>query len=308
MRAAMHTSPIPSALVIGEALIDRLPSGEVVAGAPLNVARHLQMLGVPALMVSRVGEDANGRRVAATLQAAGLSLDGLQRDAQQPTGVVDVELDAAGQARYTIRSPAAWDHIETEPLQALLRRQAPRLVVFGTLAQRHADSRAAHAALLAEAGAQGALRFCDLNLRTSVPDIEQRVRDCVAQAEGLKLNDEELPHVLGWLGQSDVPALMRSQPQLQCLLLTQGAKGFEAYDGEGRLRVQAPCAPVAQLADTVGAGDAFFGFTLAALMHGRELWAALPDANRFAAAMCGEHGAAPADPERFYPPWRALLS
>lgn len=300
--------PAATALVIGEALIDRLPSAEVVAGAPLNVARHLQQLGAPALMLSRVGADDAGARIAATLQAAGLGLAGLQTDPTQPTGCVDVFFDAQGQPGYEIRSPAAWDHIEAEPVLALLHLLRPRLLVFGSLAQRHPDSRAAHAALLREAGALGVLRCCDLNLRQGVPELPARVRDCVAQAEGLKLNDEELPQVLEWLGQPDLPALMRSQPQLQWLLLTKGSKGFEAYDADGVQRVQAPCAPVARWADPVGAGDAFFAFTLAALLHDRALWPALLEANRFAAAMCAEHGAAPADPAAFYPPWRERLA
>ena len=42
----------------GEILWDILPDRKMPGGAPMNVAYHLNQLGVPTAMISRVGTDA----------------------------------------------------------------------------------------------------------------------------------------------------------------------------------------------------------------------------------------------------------
>ena len=95
-------------LVLGEALVDELPGGPVAGGAPLNVACHLRAFGCAPLLVSRIGaDDAAGRRVEAAMRDAELSLDGVQRDAQRPTGIVQVQMQAEGMHRFVIDADAA---------------------------------------------------------------------------------------------------------------------------------------------------------------------------------------------------------
>ena len=55
----MKNNPSP-AICFGEILWDVLPDGPQPGGAPLNVAYHLNKLGVDTSIVSRVGNDANG--------------------------------------------------------------------------------------------------------------------------------------------------------------------------------------------------------------------------------------------------------
>ena len=74
------------------------------------------------------------------------------------------------------------------------------VVVYGSLAQRDDRSRAA----ITAAAAAASKRVFDINLRKPFIDPEL----CVEHAKGcwlLKLNDEELPEMAGWLG-IDVPA------------------------------------------------------------------------------------------------------
>jgi fructokinase len=56
----------------GEALVDVLPSGEVVGGAPLNfavrAAELAQPLGWSAALISRIGSDERGQKVLNHLQ------------------------------------------------------------------------------------------------------------------------------------------------------------------------------------------------------------------------------------------------
>ena len=64
---------------------------QVVGGAPFNAARNLAALGTRALMITRVGEDANGAAVRAEFERYGMPQDGLQTDPSWPTGRVVVD-------------------------------------------------------------------------------------------------------------------------------------------------------------------------------------------------------------------------
>jgi fructokinase len=63
---------------------------------------------------------------------------------------------------------------------------------------------------------------------------------------------------------------------------------------------------VAQVQDTVGAGDAFTATVLAGHAHGWPLGYTLAAANRLAAAVCGWRGALPAD-DSTVQHWRRTL-
>ncbi len=60
------------ALLFGEALIDEFPDRRVVAGAPLHIAAHLASFGWEALVVARVGDDADGRAIRERLERHGV--------------------------------------------------------------------------------------------------------------------------------------------------------------------------------------------------------------------------------------------
>lgn len=285
------------ALLVGEALIDRLPDGDVVGGAPLNVARHLQGLGCHALLISRLGADADAEPVRRALRVAGLSEQGLQVDAVRPTGTVAVEMTADSH-RFHIASDVAWDAIDTEPALAALRAAQPRVVAFGSLAQRSATSRAAVRSLLA---ACDALRFLDLNLREGVgPEL---ALESLRLAHWAKVNDDELAHLLRWTGQPDAASLC-AQLSLRRLVVTLGPAGYASYGEEPAQGAGVPAVP---FVDTIGAGDAFSACLLAAHLCGKAWGPALQLANLFAAALCGQRGAAPAEPSTFYLPWQAAL-
>ena len=133
--------PNDEVLCVGEVLWDALPAGLFLGGAPFNVACHLRAAGVPATLVSRVGADHLGEEVRARAERYGVGTDLLQVAPALPTGFVRVAVDDAGDARFEIVAPAAWDAIEATP--ALLARAADaRAVVFGSLAQRNVVTRA----------------------------------------------------------------------------------------------------------------------------------------------------------------------
>jgi fructoselysine 6-kinase len=93
-----------------------------------------------------------------------------------------------------------------------------------------------------------------------------------------------------WHADEDAAALLRSFANAgpAIVVATRGAKGAMALAG-GALYRQA-AVPVRPL-DTLGAGDAFIAAFLLAHLDGQEITAALAAGVRFAATVCGAHGA-----------------
>lgn len=288
-------------VLFGEVLADVFPDGPVLGGAPFNVARHLQAFGCAPVLLSRVGEDALGRRVLARMAGSGMLTQGMQLDTLHPTGQVRVHL-ADGRHRFEILDQQAYDFIDASVMQLVKPPQIPALIYFGTLAQRHAVSRQSLATLLCSTPA---IKFLDVNLRAPWYD-SRTLAFSMEVANIVKLNDQELleladlfelstsdPH-----GQAD--ALMR-RFQLAQLVVTCGAKGAWQMCSNSQV-VEVGASPLDKaVIDTVGAGD---GFAAVYLLGTRRHWPValtLTRANAFAAAICGIRGAIPDDLD-FYQP------
>lgn len=299
--------PSPVA-VLGEALVDEFHDGSVAGGAPFNVARSLAALGASTLFVSRIGmHDDNGRLVLASARRYGLDEAGLQRDAQHATGRVSVHEALLGGHHFEIHADAAWDHLDADAARTHLGLGGAALLYFGSLAQRHATSRAALRALVKPFAG---LRFLDLNLRPG-PDARLLAAESLMLADWVKVNDEELAQLAGWFdaGADDDAgraAAVMARFALQRLVLTCGASGWRFYGPGGTLLAQGAGVLQPQVADTVGAGDAFAALLLAGLALHRDLPATLALANRYAAFICGVRGPLPEDPQALQP-WRTAL-
>ena len=295
-------------LLVGEALVDEFADQHVAGGAPLNVARHLAAIGVPALLATRIGvDDAGGQLVRASMKRFGLSEQGLQLDQQHPTGRVSV-IEVDGSHRFEIHADAAWDHLDGAALPALLIQHEPDFVYFGSLAQRHPIARASLRSLLALAGEQQRLRYLDLNLRDGSSSAEL-AEASLHLADWVKVNQDELALLLDWFDAGDEPCgvagLMR-RFELQLLVVTRGEQGYVAFDSQGQQIASGSGIAIAQLADTVGAGDGFSAMLLAATLVGQPLPMALDLANRYASALCSQRGPIPAD-DGFFRSWQSAL-
>lgn len=280
-------------LSIGEILWDVFDDGEHLGGAPFNFAAHAAQLGHDVCFLSAVGEDERGRRALARVRELGLTGRYIARLPGAPTGTVTVRLSSDGQPSFTIHRPAAYDLVDlsSEELDLLAAAQ-PEWICFGTLHQMHPNARRLTRRVLAAVPA--ARRFYDVNLRPDsyTPGL---VRELLADASVVKLNDAEVT-VLGEL--LDLPAssledFCRANAERfgwEAICVTRGAEGCSLLLG-GQF-VEAPGLAV-QVADTVGAGDAFS----AAFLHG--LGAGWPPAriaafaNRVGAFVAGRPGAIP---------------
>jgi len=277
-------------LCVGEVLWDALPEGLFLGGAPFNVACHLRGAGLPASMVSRVGDDRLGEEVLRRATRYGVGVDLIQTDSALPTGFVRVAIDESGNPAYEILAPAAWDAIE--PSEALLlRAREARAIVFGSLAQRDARSRAT----IARLWESDAMAVFDVNLRPPFDDRDVVDRS-LRRADVVKLSEQELASVAEWFAlrgtqRAQVAALAETF-SCDVVCLTRGSQGAALWN-DGRW-TEHPGFKV-EVRDTVGAGDAFLAVLLAGLFAGGSDASLLQHANLIGAYVATQYGAVPAD-------------
>jgi fructokinase len=284
----------PIVVGLGEVLWDLLPGGKQFGGAPANFAYHAQALGARAYVVSCVGADALGEEILGRLDALALSRDCVAIDTGHPTGTVSVELDAGGRPTYIIHENVAWDFLRSGPAMLSLAGAADA-VCFGSLAQRSAVSRAAIRDFLAATG-KDCLRIFDINLRQHYFDAET-VAASLSWATVLKLNDEELPVVAKLLSiggtEEEILGTFCRRFDLRLIALTKGAQGSLLFT-PGESSTQAGLA--VEVADTVGAGDAFTAALGMGMLAGLGLEVINAHANRVARYVCSRRGATPPMP------------
>jgi fructokinase len=263
----MNETPRP-VLCFGEILWDSLPAGLFPGGAPFNVSYHLHHLGVTVHLASAVGDDFLGTEFLRRLQHWGIPTAGITRHSELPTGTVQATLGPAGDAHYEITPGVAWDQIAVTDA-ALRAASGACALTFGSLAQRSTFNQATLNRLLAALPAK-ALRVFDVNLRAPHDDLES-VRALAKQANVLKLNSGEAARLAG-IRKSDIFFANQEENHARSLaaltgcatiVITAGARGAGLLHGEtwhweaGR--------PV-QVADTVGAGDAFLASLVSNLL------------------------------------------
>lgn len=293
-RAALRKAVRSQTVVcFGETLWDCLPRGIFLGGAPMNAAYHLAQQRLRVFPVTAVGRDFLGDEALRRIGAWGLDTRFVARLGSRPTGAVYADLDAAGVAKYRIARRVAWDRIA---VPASLRKlsPAPAAIVYGTLALRERSNRRALASLLT--AWPGALRVVDLNFRAPF-DTADVTRFALAQAQLVKLNDEELVRLTGVRGRGTA-ALVRgatmfaARHRVPCVCVTAGARGAGLWwHGEWLWEDAQPI----EVRDTVGAGDAFLGGLLGALLaRGATPRAALTQACRLGEYVATRDGATPA--------------
>ena len=283
-----------SILGIGELLWDMLPEGPQLGGAPANYTVMAGRLGNKATVISRIGQDALGEQALEVLRPFPVDCSQLQMDAIQQTGKVTVAFEN-GQPGYTILQPAAWDFFELTDTWLNAAAQADA-VCFGSLAQRSASSRKTIHALV-KATRPDCQRIFDVNLRSPFYSGEV-VRESLALATVMKMNDAEVPVVLDLLGlpaegslREGANLLLREFDGLSLVAITCG--------GEGSLLVSHsewhhhPGVPT-RVADTIGAGDAFTAAMTTYLLRGAPLPVLNEAGNRWGSFVASQHGAMPA--------------
>jgi fructokinase len=264
---------------IGELLWDDLPEGRRAGGAPANFAYVAAQLGDHGSVLSRVGSDADGDELVDEMARRSVDVSFIQRDRSLPTGSVKITF-VDGEPAYDIRTEVAWDELSMtdEWLQAASAADA---IAFGTLGQRSEASRQTIRGLLSAAG-EKAIKFLDLNLRQDF-FTDNLIEESFGLASAAKLNADELERVCAALG-IEKPDLgerlntLRERFALDVICLTQGSANSLILT---RTEMSDQEIPQIDLADAVGAGDAFS----AGLVHGLLRGWDIARVNRFAASV-----------------------
>ncbi len=243
-------------LAFGEILWDMLPAGAVLGGAPLNFAYRAKCLGDISAMVSRLGRDGLGAEAIDALRRLGMDTTHIQWDDDRPTGTVNVSFDENSNPSYVITPDVAYDFTELTD-DARAAAASVDCFCFGTLAQRSEVARSTLEHLVDTA--VGALKLCDINLRTDCCCRETIVGSLRA-ANILKLNEEEADHLAEMLtlNTRTVDAVAQElvdRFDLTCCVVTLGERGALAV-GDNDERTYCPGYRV-PLADSLGSGDAF---------------------------------------------------
>jgi fructokinase len=278
---------------VGEVLWDVFDQAEHLGGAALNFAAHAHVLGHNVSFISAIGEDKRGERVLIRMKELGLSTKYIHKVKEHETGIVTVNLDSQGQPHFVLHRPAAYDFPElSSPDLDDLKSQKPDCIYYGTLFQMSQQAKALTLTLLESF--PGARRFYDVNLRVDnyTPSL---VRELMGRATVVKLNDQEASAVQAMFGQphhslEKFCRRVAADFDLEAVCVTRGAEGCALLSGNDY--IEAPGFRV-QVADTVGAGDAF----AAAFVHGLSCrWspAQIADfANRVGALVASRNGGTP---------------
>lgn len=290
-----------SFVVVGEALIDVVvradgtTDGAYPGGSPANVAVGLARLGRDTVLVTRMGADPYGDRLAAHLTGNGVRLAPGHRDGA-PTSTATALIGADHAATYRFR--LVWDLPETrlDPGAACVHT--------GSIAT-FLDPGAARVAELLHAARPHATVSYDPNCRPDLQGEPEAARPGVEAMAGRADLVRASADDLAWLYRGRDPLdVARSWLALgpSMVVLTLGEDGAYAVTAAGEVRVAAPRVTVV---DTVGAGDSFTsallsGMADAGLLGGRlpatgsdVLTRLLEQACRAAAITCARPGADP---------------
>ncbi len=269
--------------VLGEALMDCIaqPDGlllPLMGGSPFNMARAATLRGASAAYLNPLSTDLFGQGLAQLLLHDGVQLHG--GTSRLPTSLAVVQV-THGQPSYGFYREGIADRDYTvDGIVALLRQQqTPGILHTGSLLLIPPEHHKV-VAILKAARALGWTISVDINLRPKVapdlPEYVQALREVIALTDWLKASDEDLETMgFGNVVIAQSQRLVRELRQsadtaantagmaantLSRVALTFGGGG--AYlDVEG----QTHSLPVPRItvADTVGAGDTFWGNTLA---------------------------------------------
>jgi fructokinase len=284
-------------VIWGELLWDRYPpdpapglasggGGDQLGGAPANVAWHLGQAGGWAQLVTRVGDDDDGRRAIARLDGL-VDTSLIQIDPDRATGVVTIQIEH-GEPRYTLHPGRAWERIAcTDAVREAIGDAG--VFVYGTLSQRNAEGHAQWQRAIEAAGSR-ALKVYDANLRPN-DQASHAIGGALEHADLVKLNDREVAQLGAMFGWDD-PVARLSAERPRILVVTHGAAGSTIYPLDGA-PLEIPGVAATAGGDNVGCGDAYLALLLFGMTCGWDLAMSGRVASRWAAAVAGVRGATP---------------
>ncbi len=259
--------------VLGEALVDIIvdPQGEVtsvVGGAPLNTARTIARLGMPATFLGGVSTDAFGNRIMRLLGDDGVVL-GLGAQVPEPTTLAIAQIDEHGAATYRFMMEGTSAAAVTPAMALAHLDPSVRALHVGTLGLVLQPLVDASVAIVA-AASDDQLVMVDPNCRPSVmtgsPVFEDALQAVLPRADIVKVSGDDVEFLFPGV-EPLAAAQQLAASSGSVVLFTDGAEAVHVLAGGDDIVLDVPRVPVV---DTVGAGDSFSGGFLAWwLQHGK---------------------------------------
>jgi 5-dehydro-2-deoxygluconokinase len=299
---------------IGARLEDVQTFAKYLGGSPTNTAVGASRLGLDAAVVSRVGNEHNGRFVRETLVREGVDVSHLITDPQRLTALVFLALkDADTFPLLFYRQQCADMALCEADIDEAYIASARALLISGThLSQpgpRAACLEAMHAARRADTQVVLDIDYRPVLWGLTSPGLGERryvASDAVSEQLqavlplcDLIVGTEEEVHIAG--GTTDTRAALRRIREVSASLIVmkRGPMGCVAYPATIPADLDAgiagPGFPV-EVFNVLGAGDAFMAGLLRGWVRGEPLADALRYANACGAIVVSRHGCAPAMP------------
>ena len=297
-----------SVACVGETMVSFIPSHGVtldaadtlaleIAGAESNVAMYLADHGVDARWVSRLGDDAFGRRVLHRVSEAGVDISAVRTDPERPTGLLFKSpkdpAKGGGTSVSYYRKRSAASAMGPSVLDETAVRTASLWHFTGITPALSPSCRQ-----LVEAALRGdrpAVSF-DVNYRPAVwreqESPAQLLRSLAQAADIVFVGLDEAQEL--WGSQLRDPSDVRSLlPLPKIVVVKDGSRSATAFFGEAQVCVPALTVDVVE---PVGAGDAFAAGFLAGLLRAEPVHRCLRLGHVTAASALsvpGDHGPLP---------------
>ena len=233
-------------VTIGEVLIDLTQTGKDArgipqfaanpGGAPANLAVAASKLGAQTAFIGKVGADAFGRYLKKVLAENKVDVSGMAVDADHPTTMAVVSVDATGERDFSFYRSANADVMLCKEDISDEALKAAKIVHFGSVSLTADPSRTATLDAAARAKKLGAVITYDPNYRAN---LWKNKEDAIAQMKAplplvdiLKVSDEELPLLTGTTDCESGTAQL-AQNGTRLIFVTLGANGvFYRFGGE----------------------------------------------------------------------------
>jgi len=247
-------------VVVGEALVDVVvpPEGETThapGGSPMNVAVGLSRLGVPALLVTELGDDPHGELVVEHLRSSDVEL--------APGSVRSGHRTSTATARLSADGAASYEFDLTWELASATLPEALTGLHVGSLGTALAPGRDAVLALLDQAAGRDVLVTYDPNVRSGLLPSWHDVARVAADVDVVKMSDEDIALLRPEESVQAVAREVLDNGRTRLVVVTRGGAGALGFSAQGSAEVVAPRTDVV---DTVGAGDSFMAALIAVLL------------------------------------------
>ena len=257
---------------IGEALIDQVKQGvkligRFTGGAPTNVAAMVAKLGQSSVLLTKIGDDDEGKMILETLRQLGVDTNHIKVTDAHDTTVAKVQVDKKGQRTFTFdRRNAADLFLTKEDIDPSLFESGD-ILHFGSVNLVPSLTRKAHEFAIDIAKKNDLMLSFDPNLRFNLwPNplaLREAIKEFMIGVDIFKVTEEELNFIFPDMSiESAIEKVF--QAKITWLILSKGDQGLVAY--------QAKQKPIVikgnkvKVVDTTGAGDALIGALLTKIL------------------------------------------